>query len=126
MQNSKKLSTKLYVDDGLVFSSSINILNNLMQYLKIDYKVKEFEASYFLGLHIISSESKLIINQKQYCKRVLRNFNMESSSPVSTPADPNIKFETTKEEKKLTFPFREAIGSLMYLAVASQRILLMR
>lgn len=67
-------------------------------------------------------EEKIKIHQSAYTQKVLERFNQAQSSPVSTPADPSIKF--TKENESLkegnNFLYREAIGSLMYLTISTR------
>jgi hypothetical protein len=43
------------------------------------------ELSYFLGLQINQSFAGLFISQEMYLKEILKKFEMEYSSPVSTP-----------------------------------------
>jgi hypothetical protein len=43
------------------------------------------ELSYFLGLRINQSSAGIFISQEQYLKDMLKRFQMENSSPISTP-----------------------------------------
>jgi hypothetical protein len=43
------------------------------------------ELSYFLGLQINQSYAGLFISQEKYLKEMLKKFQMDDSSPVSTP-----------------------------------------
>jgi hypothetical protein len=43
------------------------------------------ELSYFLGLQVNQSYAGIFISQEKYLKEMLKKFQMEDSSPVSTP-----------------------------------------
>ena len=43
------------------------------------------EMSYFLGLQITQNSEGLFLSQEKYLKEMLKRFQMEDSSPVSTP-----------------------------------------
>lgn len=71
----------------------------------------------------------MIIHQANYIESVLEKFNMKDCKPQSTPMvtrqvsnrNKRIKleeFENKSETKKI--PYREAIGSLMYLSNATR------
>jgi hypothetical protein len=85
--------------------------------------------NYYLGIEIKRNrnERKLLLNQTQYIRDLLKKFNMQYKEPVSTPIDTRIKLsknqepKTEKEKSKMEHvPFREAVGSLMYLAVSTR------
>ena len=61
------------------------------------------------------------IHQSFYANKVLEKFNHTTCSSVYIPADPGIKFvaANSKANEKV-FAYREAIGSLMYLAVSTR------
>lgn len=65
---------------------------------------------------------KLKIHQSVYAKKILDRFNHTDCSPVSTPADPGMKFSKNEEgpRENKNLPYREAIGSLMYLMTCTR------
>lgn len=65
------------------------------------------------------------IHQRAYTKKVLERFGMMQAKPASTPMDARInldsedeKHETEKKESE--FPYREAVGALMFLSVCTR------
>lgn len=61
--------------------------------------------------------------QKQYIKNVLKRFGMEKANPVSTPTDPSNKLsspENRNVEDMKKYPYKNLIGSLMYLATSTR------
>lgn len=104
----------MYVDDGLIAATDEGELQQLMQDLKSEFKITEKEASYFLGFEIKKeADGSIRISQENYTKRILERHGMSNSRPVSTPM---IK-DNDREESPLntTFPYREAVGALMFL-----------
>ncbi|XP_076620058.1 uncharacterized protein LOC143341211 [Colletes latitarsis] len=63
------------------------------------------------------------MHQRGYIKDLLERFGMSNCKPVSTPLDLNRKLRKETEnsgEYHKDLPFRELLGSLMYLAVATR------
>ena len=50
-----------------------------------DENFKKGKLSFFLGLCIIQSLEGLFLFQEKYLKEMLKKFQMEDSSPISTP-----------------------------------------
>jgi len=66
------------------------------------------------------------LSQCQYIKDLLERYNHADCSPVGTPMDPGTKLTTEQApstpeeiEQMKTVPYIHAVGSLMYLAVAT-------
>uniref|UniRef100_A0A1Y1M571 Integrase catalytic domain-containing protein n=1 Tax=Photinus pyralis TaxID=7054 RepID=A0A1Y1M571_PHOPY len=112
----------LYVDDGLVVSNSANEIDHVLSYLCKQFDVKVFDAKCFVGLEIEQfSDGSIRIHQTAYAKKILSRFNMLECNAVATPGDPNQNFsDFTQEEIEPNFPYRQAVGSLMYLAIGSR------
>jgi hypothetical protein len=54
--------------------------------MKIEFEMSMIgEISYFLGLQVNQSSGRIFIFQEKYLKEMLKKFQMEDSSPVSTP-----------------------------------------
>lgn len=98
--------------------------NVLLNDLHREFKITFSKAEFFVGLQIERSrdEGKLRIHQSTYAEEVLRRFNHEKCNPVSTPAEPGIKLSSIGQDTKenVIFPYRQAIGSLMYLMVGTR------
>jgi hypothetical protein len=76
----------VYVDDiifGCTNESSIQWFANSM---KIEFEMSMIgELSYFLGLQVKQISTGFFISQGKYLKEMLKKFQMEDSSTVSTP-----------------------------------------
>jgi hypothetical protein len=76
----------VYVDDiifGCTNESSVQWFANSMQTEFEMYMIGEL--SYFLGLQVKQSSAGIFVSQEKYLKEMLKKFQMEDSSPVSTP-----------------------------------------
>ena len=81
------------------------------------------EAKTCLGLEISRDrEQKLLwVKQTKYISAILERFGMDGSRPVPTPmVDSHILEEPSTSPNKDSFPYREAIGSLMYLMIGTR------
>ncbi|XP_067643647.1 uncharacterized protein [Eurosta solidaginis] len=94
----------------------------IISYLRQHFEVKVFEAKYFLGFEIEKlSDNSIHIHQKADAMEVLNRFNMMDCKAVSAPMDCNQKLgDFVNDEHEKSFPYREAVGSLMYLAIGTR------
>ena len=72
-------------------------------------------------------DGSLQLDQATYLTKVLERFGMQDCKPVATPLEVGLKLSkeqcpVTEEEiaKAKNLPYRELIGSLMYLSQATQ------
>ncbi|KAL7636900.1 UNVERIFIED_CONTAM: hypothetical protein RMT77_012658 [Armadillidium vulgare] len=118
-QNGHKILLALYDDDGLVASTSHEESQNFLEELKKEFKITYKPATYFLGIEIESrSDGTKKISQSYYTKKIVKEFGMENCNAVSTPI---IKDKVTHDiETRESFPYRSAIGALLYLATGTR------
>ena len=113
----------LCVDDGLIWGNNEKFIDKLLSDLNCNFEITYKVADTFVGLQIEREKDHnlLKIHQSFYANKVLEKFNHTTCSSVYIPADPGIKFvaANSKANEKV-FPYREAIGSLMYLAVCTR------
>lgn len=64
----------------------------------------------------------MFLHQGAYTRKILDRFRMSEAKPVSMPADPNVTLipVMSAEEKLCNGPYREAVGSLMFLTTVSR------
>lgn len=114
----------LYVDDLLIAGNSKSEIESLKRELSHRFEMKDMGAArIMLGIKITRDRNrrKLFIDQQEYARTVLERFGMEKSKPVSTPIDKTY-FNFSEEEGELVdnVRYRQAVGSLMYLMIASR------
>lgn len=121
-ENGKKLILGLYVDDGLVAATDQRDLEVFLENLRGEFKIVSKKAVYFLGLEIDQQDGNIKISQKAYAKKILERFNFTECNNVSTPMlkSPETLKAGKDEVQKHTFPYRQAVGALMYLMLGTR------
>lgn len=118
-RNENKLIVVIYVDDGLVAGSNQEDINEFLSQMESEFEIKKGNFEYFLGVSIMKlQDGSLFLSQKTYARKILERFNMSEANAVSTPA---LKFEKPeRDEIETKVPFRECVGSLMYLMLVTR------
>ena len=117
------LIVTLFVDDGLACCISQSKLERFISHMEKHFTITRSEADLYVGMHIRRDRSKrlLYIDQSLYLRRLLARFEMENCAPVSTPADPNVKFDHSFEPlQDPPFEYLSAIGCLMFAQTLSR------
>ncbi|KAE9284760.1 hypothetical protein PF008_g27084 [Phytophthora fragariae] len=114
----------LYVDDVVLATNSEDYKTKLFLEFDKKYGFKDGGlANKFLGVQIEQSKSGILIHQDQYCKEVLDRFGYGEAHGSATPMETNVKFKPNEESEKnedISFDYRAAIGSLMYLTTSTR------
>lgn len=113
----------LYVDDGLIACKSQEVLEIILEKLMNTFEITLGDCS-FAGLQLVRNRAtkSMFIHQSNYTRKILEKFHMDKAKAVSVPADPNIILQPLEPDKtKLcNVPYREAVGSLMFLSIVSR------
>jgi len=129
VHNDKLTLTSTWTNDVLGASSTIEGKHLAKSQLASSYEIKDLgEAKFILGMRIDrNAHGDIMLSQEAYCERLLKQFNMTSCSPVTTPLPPStiLSIEdcpaTLDEENEMkNTPFWEALGLLMWLQVATR------
>lgn len=113
----------LFVDDGLVASKSIKVINKVLTLLEESFRITIGDAHCFVGVQIERNraEKKMFIHQSSYTKRIIEKFGMGDANGLSVPADPHVQLlPIEKESQTEKIPYREAVGSLIFLSAISR------
>ena len=78
------------------------------------------EADVILGIKIKRENKGIVITQSHYIEKILKKFNYESCSPVSTPMDPGEKLMPNTGKPVDQLEYSRAIGSLMYAMISTR------
>ena len=113
----------IWVDDGLISSTSQAAINDVIQYLNKNFEMRTTPADHYVGMSILRNRKDhlLYLSQPGYVKTILRRFNMDNCHPRKLPAEPNTRLQRSSEESKaIQAPYREAVGCLMYLMLTTR------
>lgn len=109
----------VYVDDILIASRDFARIKELKENLAKYFAIKDLgDVKYCLGIEVSRNREGTYLSQSGYIRDVLARFGMSDCKPVRTPLDPNVKLHDPDGSNKENpdVPYRELIGSLMYLA----------
>lgn len=122
--NQGMLILAIYIDGGLIASTSSKLTDDLLNCLQTSFELKSGEVDNFQGLQIEKlADGSIFINQGNYARKIVLKFRLDDAKNVAVPADKSILDLLIKNDKKsesTNAPYAEAIGSLMYLAIGSR------
>jgi hypothetical protein len=117
------LIVRVYIDNLIIAGQDTATIDNLVKILVSVYPIKDLgDPKTILGLYIIYTRNLICIDQKQYIKRILYSYKIDSCKPVAIliegykfyiPATPN----KPRYNQQL---YQQAIGSLLYTAGSSR------
>lgn len=109
----------IYVDDIILTGTEENIVT-IVKELKEEFRVKDLGSlNLFLGMEIQRTDSTLKITQSRHIEKMLQKFGMKDCKGSKTPLTKGYQFD----EKELIIedvPYRQLIGSLMFIATVSR------
>jgi hypothetical protein len=109
----------VFVDDLIISEPSVEEMTELENIIKRLFVYTDAGAmKVYLGvLFERRNDGEFVLSQHQYLLNVLQRFGMEDCKPCATPCVPNKSIgEASTDMSYTTFPYREAVGSLLYLA----------
>ncbi|GJW37041.1 zinc finger, CCHC-type containing protein, partial [Tanacetum coccineum] len=111
----------LYVDDMLIFCTDQNQVDTAKKFLSSRFSMKGMgEADVILGIKIKHENKRIVIAQSHYIEKILKTFNREDCSLVSTPMDPVEKLMPNTGKHVDQLEYSRAIGYLMYAMISTR------
>ena len=104
----------IYVDDCLITGSEKRV-SELIRVLASQFEMQHTgPLRWILSMEVKNTKEGFNMHQGLYIEKILEKFNMSDCSPVPTPYVEG--HGTGKELPNKEYPYREAIGSLIYLS----------
>lgn len=121
----KVIILAIYIDDGLLAVSDTSYAEEFIGRLCDEFRVTVQKLSYFLGLEIaLHNDGSMYLHQKSYTHKILAKFGMAECNAVSVPMEPHSIVTSLDHPQDFkvagNVPYRELVGSLMYLATNSR------
>ncbi|KAG6461296.1 hypothetical protein O3G_MSEX012541 [Manduca sexta] len=116
----------IYVDDILVASDNLILIEEFKKDLAAEFELQDFgPAKYCLGIEIEKKNGEICLSQRKYIQDALKRYSMADCKTVSTPFVVGLNFAVPRDHRendkeKETWPYRELIGTLMYLSVGTR------
>jgi Reverse transcriptase (RNA-dependent DNA polymerase) len=117
--NNKTTIVLVYVDDIIITGNDKEDIENIKNYLKNKFDIKDLgKLKYFLGIKITHSCKGLFLSQRKYVLDLLKEIGKLDVKPASTPMEPNKKLEIENDEPlKDIGQYQRLVGKLIYLTV---------
>ena len=108
----------LYVDDILIFGTSLNVIMEVKNFLSQNFEMKDLgEADVILNVKLLrEGNGGVTLSQSHYVEKVLSRFGFSDCQPAPTPYDPSVLLRKNKKLARDQLRYSQIIGSLMYLA----------
>jgi hypothetical protein len=76
----------VYVDDIIFGSNNASLVQWFASTMQSKFEMSMIgELPFFLGLQITQRSEELFLSQEKYLREMLKRFQMEDSTPMSTP-----------------------------------------
>lgn len=118
----------VHVDDFIIGANSKNILEELGAHLGNLFKIRIVPPTRFLGINIHRDRNakRIFLSQEHMITKLTERFEMADVHPRTIPADPTKRLQANKHPKSegetwtSRYPYREAVGALLYLALSTR------
>nr|GEX62204.1 zinc finger, CCHC-type [Tanacetum cinerariifolium] len=113
----------LYIDDMLIFGTDQNQVDETKKFLSSIFSMKDMgEAGVILGIKIKRKNKGIPITLSYYIEKILKKFNREDCSPVSTLMNMIEKLKPNTRKPVDQLEHSRAIGCLMIVITQSYYI----
>ena len=117
-----------HVDDSFAASNNKTVLQKIGTHLGDNFKVNSVPPTRYIGLNILRDRTtkRIFLSQSHMIGKILQRFGMSNLFPKSFPADPTIHLTANTQPKSegektaSPYPFKEAVGALLYLALMTR------
>nr|GEX87480.1 zinc finger, CCHC-type [Tanacetum cinerariifolium] len=101
--------------------SDQNQVDKTKKFLSLMFWMKDMgEVDVIIGIKIKRKNKGIVITQSHYIEKILKKFNREDCSPVSTPMDPVEKLKPNTGKPMDQLEYSRAIGCLMYVMTSTR------
>jgi hypothetical protein len=110
----------VYVDDIIFRINNASLVQWFSSTMQSEFEMSMIgEMPFFLGMHITQRSEGIFLSQEKYLREMLKRFQMEDSTPMSTPMVTGCKL--IKDDDSLDVDhssYRSMIGSLLYITTS--------
>jgi uncharacterized membrane protein YciS (DUF1049 family) len=125
MKGNDFLIVLVYVDDIIIGSNNASLAQWFSSAMQSEFKISMTgELSFFLGLQITQRFEGLFLSQEKYLREMLKRFQMEDSTPMSTPMVTGCKLRKDDDSPNVDqSSYMSMIGSLLYIIASRPYIM---
>jgi hypothetical protein len=125
-----KIVVPVHVDDLVFASASKSAIEGVKNELRARFKIHDQgPTSFILGVKLERdrAQRKISLSQPAYIKLILETYRMSECNPSATPMSEKARLSismspisTEDKEEMKKIPYREALGKLHYLSIATR------
>jgi hypothetical protein len=115
----------VYVDDIIFRSNNASLVKWFSSAMQSEFEMSMIgKLSIFLGLQITQRSEGIFLSQDKYLREILKRFQMEDSTPVSTPMVTGCKLSKDHDSPNVDqSSYRSMIGNLLYITTSHPDIM---
>ena len=111
----------IYADDIIISSNGMEDIESLILSLQKQFRVKRMgQPKSYLNIEIEYSHNSVYIHQSKYIQKIITRYKHYQTELPDIPMIPKREHKLRPNEKVMPYPYREVIGSLLYLANTSR------
>ena len=119
-----KFLVSVHVDDFAIASSSVSFYEKFKSFLQQDFQIKDLgKLSFILNMEIKRTPTSITISQERMINDLAEKYGLTNCKPKFQPFPAGTRFENLAFEKGseiLWYPFRQSIGSMLWLGRKSR------
>jgi histone deacetylase 1/2 len=109
----------VYVDDCVLVAQP-SVIKEIKKFLTNRFQLRDMgKISEFIGIQIERSDLWMKLTQKHYIQKIIQDYDMTNAKRANVPAQKGMPTGAC-DTPNIDFPYREAIGSLTYLATRTR------
>ena len=111
---------QIYVDDIVLGATNDSLAHSFAKEMKAMFEMSMVgELTYFLGLQVKQTDSRIYINQAKYARNLVKRFGLDNTEHSRTPMAANAKLtnDSSGESVDVTL-YKSMIGCLLYLTAS--------
>ena len=111
---------QIYVDDIVFGATNDSLAHSFADEMKAMFEISMVdELTYFLGLQVKQTDSKIYINQAKYARNLVKRFGLDNAAYARTPMAANVKLTNDPSGEFVTVTlYRSMIRCLLYLTAS--------
>ena len=114
----KSVLVVVYVDDLLFAVDDEKVFEELKSKIELEVKLKIGDTKKFLGIVMERNNNRLELHQRPYIESLVAKYGLDKANPCKRPVN---EFEwNPKDETIDQAPYRELVGSLIYLSTRTR------
>ena len=112
---------QIYVDNIIFGATNDSLAHSFADEMKAMFEMSMVgKLTYFLGLQVKQTDSRIYINQAKYARNLVKRFGLDNAAHSRTPMAANVKLTNDPSDESIDVTlYRSMIKCLLYLTASS-------